>query len=552
MAREEGRSLIEAWFAALKPWPRRALTMLAGAVATLGHAPFQVAPAYVAAIVVLVWLLDAAARRPNRLKSAFLTGLLFGWGHLLTGMYWVASAFLVDADTWGLTPGIAAALGLSGGLALFWGAGCALAMTFWTTDVRRLAAFAAALSVTEWLRGNILTGLPWLLPGYVWTPGEPISQLASVFGIYGLSALTLLVASAPAAMSDWAPPARRFAPLLAAALAVGLAWGWGEQRIAGAPHDLPGEQPIVRVADSGLSQAEKWANNPDQEERVLRLYLEASGPPDSHNTIVIWPEGAIPVVNFFTLEQPAFLGEIGAGLGDRALVTGLSRREIRNGRMAYFNSAAVIDGVSGVPRISQVYDKHHLVPFGEYLPWPLASLAEQFHIASLQQIGSGFEAGPPPTRLVVPDAPPAVVLICYESIYPGLVPSGDERPGWIINISNDAWFGEAYGVISVAGAQIPAPSSGPWQAYEMARYRAIESGLPLARAASGGVSAIVDSFGRAVRASHRRGGFAEAQLPPSLPETIFAKWGAWLTPLLIALLAALRFFPRALARGRKS
>jgi apolipoprotein N-acyltransferase len=552
-------SRIGGWFARRTPWQRRGIALVAGAIATLGHAPVQIAPFYIAAIIVLVWLLDRSAAQPRKFKSAFAIGWFFALGHLTTGLYWISSAFLVDLQEWGPLWGIPATLALAGGLALFWGLGCALAMALWTRDVRRIAVFAACLFVTEWLRGNILTGLPWLLPGYIWTPGEPISQLASVFGIYGLTLVTLLVAAAPAAMADSRDGgAMRFMPTIVAALALGMSWGWGAERIARAPIDPPGALPVVRVADAGLSQQQKWctyptieeriACAPQQEWRVMQRYLAVSGPAeDSRTDILVWPEGAIPTLNFFVLDNQAFLNALGRGLGDRALVMGITRCAPRpacdafmQGRadvdsLRLYNSAAVIDGVSGVTRLGQIYDKHHLVPFGEYIPfW---GLLRNLHIAPLQQIGAGFMPGPPPTRLILPGAPPAVVLICYESIFPGMSPRGDERPGWMINISNDAWFGD------------PRLFSGPWQHFEIARYRTIEEGLPMARAASGGISGIVDSFGRVVRSTSRRGGFAEAQLPPALVETTFARYGNLLLICMLCLTLAVRFLPPWRATG---
>jgi apolipoprotein N-acyltransferase len=523
------RSRIEAWFAARTPWQRRGLAALAGAVATLGHAPFQLAFAFVAAVVVLVWLLDVSSAREKRLRSAFSIGWFFGLGHFATGLYWVSSAFNVDSDAWGPMWGVPMTLLLAAGLALFFGLGAVLSMLLWTKDVRRVAAFAVGFFVSEWLRGNILTGFPWLLPGYIWTPGEQISQLASLIGAYGLTLLTLLIAATPSAIADGGQSAgRRFAPVLVAALLVGMGWGWGAQRMAGAPVDPPGAQPVVRVADSGLGQAEKWQNRPDQEWRVLQRYLEASGAPNDDNatTILVWPEGAIPVVNFFMLEDPDFMAALGRGLGDRALVVGLTRRELQSEGLAYFNSAAVIDGVNGEARLGQIYNKNHLVPFGEYIP--LWSLVSNLNIAPLQRIGSGFEAGDAPTRLVVPGAPPAVVLICYEAIFPGMIPHGDERPGWIVMVTNDAWFGGG---------------TGPYQHYAMARYRAIEEGLPVARAASGGVSAIVDSLGREVSSTNGRVLFAEAQLPPALPQTVWVQWGSILLAALFVMILGLRFLP---------
>ena len=530
-------SRIQAWFAALTPWGRAGLALTAGAVATLGHAPFQFAPAYVAAVMALVWLLDAAFGRAKPIAAAFGLGWWFGLGHFSTGLYWIASAFLVDTVAWGPLWGVPAVVALAGGMALFWGFGAALAMTLWTRDMRRIPAFAAALFASEWLRGHLFGGFPWLLPGYVWTPGEPISQLASVFGIYGLSLVTLFMAAAPAAIADGQSGAgRRFAPMLAMGLAAGMIWGWGAGRLADAPIEPPGAAPIVRVADSGLSQAEKWRARPDQEWRVLDRYLAVSGAPEASGAdILIWPESAIPTVNFFMLENQAFLDALGRGLGDRVLITGLTRRDLRGQELVYFNSAAVIDGVGGMPRLSQTYDKNRLVPFGEFIP--LWSLVSRFNIAPLQRIGAGFEPGAPPTRLIVPEAPPAVALICYEAIFPGLIPRGADRPGWIVSVTNDAWFGD------------PRWFTGPWQHYAMARYRAIEEGLPMARAASGGVSAIVDAFGRAVRATSRAGGFAEAQLPPSIAETPFSRWGFVLLPGLFAIIATLRFVPSGSPAG---
>ncbi|WP_395647175.1 apolipoprotein N-acyltransferase [Terricaulis sp.] len=548
-------SRIQAWLSARSPWQRRGLLLLAGALATLAHAPFQLTLLYGAALPVLVWMLDIAAARDanlgSRMWSAFSAGWWFAIGHFVTGVYWVMFAFNVDSDAWGPIWGIPATLFLAVLLAAFWGAGCALMMPFWTRDWRRLPVFAACLFIGEWLRGNaVFNGFPWLLGGYVWTPGEPVSQLASLVGIYGLTLITLLLAAAPATLADGESSAgRRFAPLIAAGLAIGLAWGWGAQRIAHAPVDPPGALPVVRVADSGLSQGEKWRYRPDQEYRVLQRYLDASGPPDdSHASVLIWPEGAVPTLNFFQLDNAQYLEALGRGLGDRALIVGLTRcapkpecdafMEGRGGidRLRLYNSAAVIDGVSGAPRLSQTYDKHTLVPGGEYIP--LWSLVSRLNIAPLQRIGAGFTAGEMPTRLIVPEAPPAAVLICYEAIFPGMVPGGDERPGWIVAISNDAWFGSG---------------TGPAQHWAMARYRAIEEGLPLARAASGGVSGIVDAFGRVVRSTSRRGGYAEAQLPPALPETSLRRWGKFLLPILLVIIAGLRFLPtKSSAGGSKS
>ncbi len=522
---------------------------MAGALATLAQAPFQLTLLYVVALTVLVWLLDASSTQKRRISSAFATGWWFGLGYLSCGLYWISSAFIArgaEFAPWG----VPAVLTMAASLALFFGAACAIAMPLWTRDLRRVFVFASALFITEWLRGNILSGFPWILPGYVWTPGEPVSQIAALVGIYGLSLVTLVIAAAPATIADRAPGAGRFAPTIVAALAVGMAWGWGAQRIAHAPIDPPGAQPMVRVADSGLTQQAKWCEAgslPErvacargQEWRVLRRYLDASGPPeDSRTDILVWPEGAIPTLNFFQLDNQDYLNALGRGLGDRALIVGLTRCTPRPLCDAYmqgagdadalhlYNSGAVIDGVSGQARLAQIYDKHHLVPFGEYIP--LWGLVRQLGITPLQEIGAGFNEGQAPERLVIPGAPPALVLICYEAIFPGMTPHGPDRPGWIANISNDAWFGDLRWF------------TGPYQHFAMARYRSIEEGLPMARAASGGISAIVDSYGRVVRSTQGRGSYAEAQLPPALVETLFARAGILPTFVLLVIFFSLRF-----------
>lgn len=512
-------------------WLECASAVAAGGIATLGHAPFHISPLYVLAVVALIRLLDAAALRQKRIAAAFGLGWWFGFSHFASGLHWLAAPFLYDFGAWGPLLGATAVLLLAAILACFWGLGSALAMTMWTGDMRRLPVFAASIALSEWLRGNAFTGFPWLLPSYVWPPGEPISQLASLVGAYGLSALTLLLAAAPATLFDAQTNlSRRLAPVLAAAIMFALSWDWGARRLA---EQLPvdSDRPVVRVADSGLTQAEKWRVRPDQEWRILRRYLQASGS-EGASDIVIWPEGAIPPVNFFALEDRRFLEAIGEGLGERTLIVGLTRRETEQEQILHYNSAAIIDNFGAAAELTEVYDKYRLVPFGEYIPfWKLVS---NINIAPLQRIGVGFEPGAhPPRTLIVPGAPAATILICYEVIFPGLAPRGENRPAWIISVTNDAWFGDG---------------AGPRQHFAMARYRAIETGLPMARAASGGVSAVVDASGRIV-ASNRDGG-AEARLPAARPETLYASYGEWPLALMAFLLLLLRLVPiRAAVRA---
>jgi apolipoprotein N-acyltransferase len=534
------------------------LAVAAGAVATLGHAPFFIFPAYFVAIATLIWLLDAVPEGPRRWAGFFARGWWFAFGHFLSGLHWVAFAFEVDAVGSGIALGAVAAVVLAAGLALFWGLALGAATPLWRRDLRRVPVFVTFILLAEFARGHLFGGFPWLLPAYIWPAGGGVSQIASVIGAYGLSAVTLLLAGALAPVADPdANGARRFAPLVVAGLVMGLLWGAGEQRLRTARFEPPGAAPIVRVVDAGFTQAEKWTVDPDD---VLVRYLELSGDPaQSRGGFVIWPEGAIPASRYalvygdpaseggYALEpsRAPYLGEI---MGDRVLVAGATRcapmpacedyyRGVGTAEgLQWFNSAVAVDGVSGRPRLAGVYDKHRLTPFGEFIPlWDVFSA---INFAPLQQIGAGFTPGPPPHRMLVDaDAPPLVVHICYESIFPGLTPRGEERPGWIVNVTNDAWFGSGVG---------------PHQHFNIARYRSIEEGLPMARAASGGVSAIIDAYGRAVRVADPEVGYAEVQLPPTLEPTWYARFGWAIVPLLLLAIFALRFSPGGAGRGLRS
>lgn len=548
------------WLARLTGGQRALVAMATGAIGTLGFAPLFAWPFFVLSAAGLLVLLDGAVRRPKPLQAAFSRAFYWGFGHFLLGLHWVGAAFLqVDDGAALLAPfGV---LGLSAGMALFVGLGALAAVPLWTTDMRRLAVFAVAMTGAELVRGHLFGGFPWNLAGYIWPAGGQISQIAAYVGIYGLSALTWLLAATPAALLDtkqgWLS---RLGPMLLAALGLGIAFGAGYQRLQGAPVAQPGESPVVRVADSGLTQRQKNAPNPDQEFQVLdRLLAESGTPRDSNAAIVLWPEGAIPVVNFFAFQrriegdqerfvEPASYGDrmmqdMGPVLGDRVLITGATT--IRPGPDApeYFNSALIIDSSAGNAAVFAAYDKHRLVPFGEFLPfWELYS---DVPLAPLQNIGKGFTPGPRPGRLVVPseNADFVQLLICYEGIFPGFTPR-EERPGWLASLTNDAWF--SYGIDWL-------PVVGPAQHYNQTRYRAIEEGLPLARAAAGGTGAVVDAFGRPVAETRPGRLHAEAQLPAKLEPTVFVRFG-WLTLAgLMALLLGLRFAPPgAPARGLRS
>jgi len=535
-----GAQGIQAWLDDMPVWRIHVVAIAAGACAALAFAPFYVMPALSLGLCALVWLIDGATRRHKPMRTAFARGWSFAFGHFLAGTYWVGAAFTQVDGALALMP--VGVLSLPALLAVFWGVACALATLLWTNDARRLAVLTTALIGAELLRGHMFGGFPWNLAGYTWEAGSAISQLAAFVGIYGLTALTLLIALAPATFADahrgWAA---RATPALVAALALGLTWGAGQQRLdAAGPVSPRGAGSVVRVVDPGYTQREKWT--PGREWEVFQKYLELTGKPGAtESEIVIWPEGAIPA-SYPTmpvlLENPDMMDEIGATLGDRVLIIGATRidRDDRGAPAKFFNTGFVLDAVDGHTNLMQWHDKNRLTPFGEFIP--MFNLISWLNIPTLQQIGNGFTAGESPSRVVVPGADTALILICYESIFPGLIPRGAERPGWLVNISIDAWYGDG---------------AGPWQNDNQSRYRAIEEGLPMARAASGGISSITDSYGRKVVSVGRKGGAVEAALPPAQAETVNARFGFLLTPALILLIALLRFAPPgAPARGFRS
>ncbi len=431
---------------------------------------------------------------------------------------------------------------LPAGLALFFAAAAAVARRFWGGGLARVVMLAVALYAAEWLRGHVLTGLPWNVLGYALTPPGMLMQGASLIGIYGLTLVAVIASAAPlVVLADEAgstsPMRLRRAmggALLSLAIVGGLA-GYGAWRLAGATEAIvPGVR--LRIVQPSVPQREKWQQAKQREIFDLHLDLSRRDPTGRIDdlagiTHVIWPEAAMP---FLPLDSPDALGEIGAMLPDGAfLITGALRAErpvndsVLHGaaaavRPAIYNSLIVLNGSGG---LHAVYDKIHLVPFGEYLP--MQGLLEAIGLQQLTRLRGGFAAGRSPRPLLdVPGLPPLLGLVCYEAIFPGAVVQGADRPALIVNVTNDGWFGR---------------TTGPQQHFHAARVRAVEEGVPLVRAANNGVSALIDAYG------HVRGrldmdmrGTADALLPVAIHAPPYARFGDAASFLLsISVLVAL-------------
>jgi apolipoprotein N-acyltransferase len=511
-------------------WRRFAVAFGAGALSALAFAPFDAFPVLWLTFPVFVWLIDGATAAEGagflrRLLPAAGVGWSFGFGFFLAGLWWVGSAFLVDAAVFGWLMPLAVVV-LPAGLALFWGFGAALARLFWCDRWSRILVFATALSIAEWLRGHLFTGFPWNAVGYALTPFPVMMQSAALVGIWGLTLAAFVIFAAPALLVAIDTTERRAGRIaFAAAGALFLAHlGYGIVRLAGGPDALvPGVhlrimQPDVPHQGWGVEQADEIM------QRYVQLSGEGKGAAGLDGvTHLIWPESAFP---FLLTERPSALNAIADLVSHgTTLITGAARAEMLpdGERPQIFNSIYVIDHTG---EIRDAYDKVHLVPFGEYVPF--GGLLRRLGLRQLITLPGGFSAGTERRTLSVPGAPPAAPLICYEIVFPGAVLPSGARPGWLLNVTDDSWFGD---------------TPGPHQHFLQARVRAVEEGLPLVRAADSGVSAIVDPHGRIIASlGLGRMGVFDGPLPAALPPTPYARFGDLIFAILLAVSGASGFF----------
>lgn len=504
-------------------WRRAAIACGAGALGALAMPPFGFAPALVVSLCVAVWLIDGAGGegRLGPLRAAALAGWFWGFGYCLAGLWWLGAAFLVEADrfAWAMPLGV---VGLPAGLAFFFAFGFAASRLIWSRGAWRVLALAAGLGLAEWLRGNVFTGFPWNTLGMALGQNVWTMQSASALGLYGLTIVAVAIAASPATLATGAGARGRLAPTMLAAAALAGLVAYGFARLPASPSPLAPDVRL-RIMQPNLPQDAKF--NPDNREEIMALYLRLSDRATSPSTSgvadathLIWPESAFP----FLLHRDArALAQIAGLLPDGVtLLTGAARvEEALNGQGFDFYNAIQAVGSNGA--ILATYDKVHLVPFGEYLPALFDGALRALGLREFVAVPGGFTAGTRRAALMAPGLPPAAATVCYEAIFPGAVrPSGPgaPEPGFILNVTNDAWFGD---------------TPGPRQHFAQARLRAVEEGLPLVRAANTGISAVVDPYGRIV-ASLGVGieGVLDAGLPEKTAPTLFARFGDGLFWLL--------------------
>jgi apolipoprotein N-acyltransferase len=507
-------------------WTRRLIAFAGGAAGALALAPIGFFPAFFVPMTLAVWLLDGAGSDSlaASLRRAFGAGWWLGFGYFVAGLWWLGAAFLVEADrfAWALPLGV---LGLPAVLAIFTGFGFVAARLLWSSGPTRIFALSAGLSASEWLRGFVLTGFPWNDFGMALGANLVLAQSASLWGLYGLTLIAVAIFAAPALLA-----APRVLPCSVRRLLYGVAAVWvglalfGVARLSAASTDVKGVK--IRIVQPNVPLEDFRADRRDQ---LLDHYLDLSDRATSPQTSglgdvthLFWPESSFP---FILARDGAALSQLGARLQNAILFTGAARAEGEGRSTQYFNAIEVIAG--GV--VKESYDKRHLVPFGEYLPF--SGLLGRLGISQFVAIPGGFASGQASRVLTAPGIPPILPMVCYESIFPNEIAARintlSVRPGALLNVTNDSWFGD---------------TPGPFQHFSQARLRTIEQGLPMIRAANTGVSALLDPYGRTVAiAPFGTDAVIDGALPKALPPTLFSRFplGGPLILFGLALIGAL-------------
>jgi apolipoprotein N-acyltransferase len=513
-------------------WRRALLAFAAGAVLALSQAPFDFFAAGLVSFTLLVWLLDGATPEPGQgwLRGnlpAFWTGWWFGFGYFLAGLYWVGNALLVEAEdfAWALPFAVLAFPAL---LAVFYGLATAAARLAWVEGIGRLAALAVAFGATEWLRATILTGFPWNAIGYAAMPVPLLMQSVVVTGLFGMSALAVFVFAMPALAAG---RRHRWGGLLIALVLVGLHVAYGGWRLGQAQAEAESELEI-RIVQPSVDQSEKWDSR--ARDRIFASLLELSALPPREGAspprMILWPETSFP---FLLTDRPDALVALSELLEDgQSLVAGAVRVEgtAADGGVRYYNS---ILSINDRGEIVEGYDKVHLVPFGEYLPF--GDFLSDLGLRQVVRSFPGFSPGTQRRPMEAAEGARFLPFICYEIIFPGNgTQSGDAD--FAVNVTNDAWFGN---------------TPGPYQHFRQAQLRAVELGLPLLRAANNGISGVIDPYGRVLDAFGLDAvGALDAALPLRRAERLPAGIAVWGQPTVFALLLLLVLTVRFAARRR--
>ncbi|WP_310618398.1 apolipoprotein N-acyltransferase [Flexibacterium corallicola] len=487
---------------------RWVLSFCLGGLSALAFQPFGLVPVLLVTLPALVWTLDGASAGTNKIsKERFLgffsTGWWFSLGFFMAGLYWIGEAFLVEAETYAwmipfAVTGVPAVISLFPALAL------ALVSFFWSQRWERILLLAVALSLSDYARGHLFTGFPWNLWGYIFLVKPEFAQGAAIFGVYGLSLLAILLFTIPALLLGKSIGRQ----LMLVALMVLLFVGYGAASyVRFFNHPTQFTKVDLLVVQPNVPQKEKW--KPENRHKLLPRYIEQTegalaGGPTAGNTLIFWPESAFP---YLLTSEPGALSSIDEMLKPgETLITGAIRGEKTSQGRFFYNSVYTIEDGNG---IRDVYDKVHLVPFGEYLPY--RKLLQSMGVDKLVPAPADFSSGFRYRTMRAGENLTMKPLICYEAIFPYAAMSPAERPDFIANITNDGWFGE---------------TQGPYQHFAQSQMRAIEQGVPIIRVANTGISGVMDPVGRVLaKIALNDSGNIRIELPKLLQTTIYSVWG---------------------------
>ena len=513
---------------------RIGLAMLLGFMSALALPPWHIIPLILPAFTGFIWLLILAEKSPNPLRASFVTGWLFGFGHFLLGVHWIIEPLLIDGSShaW-LIP--FALIGLPGGLAIF------IVITSLLTSyiiqfygfsaLGRITLFSIIWVFSEWIRGWLFSGFPWNLIGYVWADLTEVMQATAFIGVFGLSFVTLLASTMPALLVSTLNYKKIVLVITFSLIVPSILWIGGSNRLASAPtyeeQDTVSMVPGVRlrVVQANIPQKDKW--KPDLQAAHLLRYIEMSRKVTPISpTHVIWPETAIP----FILEKNNSIRlMLASAAPEEGLLFAGSISQAGDEKSQFRNSLYVINSKG---KIVDRYDKVRLVPFGEYLPF-----GNLLPFDKIVPSKASFVSGTEYRTMELPGLPKLGPLICYEAIFPGMSLKASERGEWLLNLTNDAWFGKF---------------AGPQQHLAIASTRAIENGVPMVRAANTGISAIVDPYGRKLLTiGLGEQGVLDSGLPKALPfATIYSRWRETIPIGLIGLVVLLLWYMGLLKRNK--
>jgi apolipoprotein N-acyltransferase len=482
----------------------RLADFLLGAAAALAMPPLNWWWALFVSVPLFLFRFGSVTTRAH----AFRSGWMFGFGYFCLALHWIGFAFLVDAKTYLWMMPFAVG-GLAAVMALYWGLAGLVAQVLARRVMPPFFGFPIALSVCEWLRGHLMTGFPWAVPGLTADGMGGVAQLASITGMTGLTLLVLLSAAAPFAVFAEASRAQKSA-MLGALLVIPVAHVWGQWRLMSNPPSHV-EGADFRIVQPNLSQDDKWRN--DNASRSFDELVALSIAPSATHDIkyIVWPESAVA---FLIDESEGAKNVLRSSLREgQFLLTG-SLRRLPSNHETFYTSIIAFDHAA---RIVGVYDKWRLVPGGEFLPF--SSILEPLGFQRVVSLPGGFTAGTGPGSIELPGLGHVGMLICYEVAFPHQLVVSGKRPLALVNVTNDGWFGT---------------STGPYQHLAQVRLRAIEQGLPIIRSANTGISAVFDAFGRmGPSLGLNSKGVVDAKLPAQISATLYSRAGDWVFAALI-------------------